>query len=335
MKDCHCQEQIGRMLTGTWVAQALYVAAKLGLADLVADGPRTAEDLAAATQTHPRALYRLLRALAGVGVFAEDEERRFALTPLAECLRDVVPGSQRAMAILLGEVSFRAWAELLASVRTGLPAFDKVYGAPQFEFLRRDPELFRLFDATMVGIHGRETDAMLEAYPFTDVRLLADLGGANGSLLTAVLQKYPHLHGVLFDLPGVSERARANLEATGLADRCHVAAGDFFEAVPAGADTYLLRHILHDWDDDRATRILRSVHRALRDGGKLLVVESVIPPGNGWCFGKLLDLAMLAIPGGQERTEEEYRSLFDAAGFCLTRVVPTRAEVSVIEGIKV
>jgi hypothetical protein len=329
------QQQISRMLTGTWVAQALYVAAKLGLADLVSKGPQTADELAATTRTNPRALYRLLRALASLGAFAEDDRRRFAMTPLAECLRSDVPGSQWAMAILFGEVFHRPWGELLSSVQTGRAAFEAVYGLPHFEFLNRDPELSRLFDETMVGIHGGETDAILSAYPLSDVGVLADLGGGNGSVLNAALRKYPHLHGLLFDLPGVAERARAGLRGAGLAERCRVVGGDFFESVPAGADAYLLRHIVHDWDDDQATQILRNIHRAAGERGKLLVVESVIPPGNGPSFGKLLDLAMLALPGGQERTEEEYRALYEAAGFRLTRVVPTGAEVSVIEGEKV
>ncbi len=335
MRELPPHEQIGRLLTGTWLAQALYVAAKLGLADLLKAGPRTADDLAAATQTHPKALYRLLRALASLGVFAEDGRHTFSLTPQAECLRGDVPGSQRAAAILFGEVFHAAWGELLYSVRTGGPAFDKVHGLGHFEFLTRNPEQARLFDETMVALHGRETAAMLDVYDFSSFRVLADVGGGNGSVLTAVLRKCPGLHGILFDLPGVVERAGPNLRAAGLAERCRVVGGDFFEAVPAGIDALMMRHIIHDWDDERSVKILRNVHRALAEGGKLLVVESVIPPGNAPSFGKLLDLAMLALPGGQERTEEEYRRLYEAAGFRLTRIVPTAAEVSVIEGEKV
>lgn len=326
------QQQIAQMLTGYWISQAVYVAAKLGLADLLKDGPRTVDDLASATQTRPRPLYRLLRALASVGVFAEDGQGRFSLTPLGECLRSDVPGSQRAMAITAGELFYPAWGELLYSVQTGGTAFEKVYGQPVFDYLSQNPAQARLFDETMVGVHGRETVAMLDAYDFTGVRVLADIGGGNGSVLTAVLKQHPALRGILFDLPGVAERARTNVEAAGLAGRCQVVGGSFFESVPAGADAYLLRHIIHDWDDEKATAILRNVHRAMGAGRKLLVVESVIPPGNEPSFGKLLDLTMLVIPGGEERTEEEYRRLYGAAGFHLTRIVPTKAEVSVIEG---
>ncbi len=328
------QQQIAQMLTGYWVSQALYVAAKLGLADLLKDGPRTADDLAAATQAHPRALYRLLRALTSVGVFAEGDNGRFALTPLADCLRGDAPGSQRALALMAGEEHYAAYGELLYSVRTGGTSFEKVYGAPIFEFLSKRPEQARIFDQAMEAVHGRETDAMLDAYDFSGVGVLADVGGGNANVLTAALQKYPGLRGILYDLPGVVERARANLQAAGLTGRCQAVGGSFFESVPAGADAYLLRHIIHDGDDEKATAILRNVHRAMGTGGKLLVVEIVIPPGNEPSFGKLMDLTMLVIPGGEERTAEEYRRLYGAAGFRLTRIVPTQTEVCVIEGEK-
>ncbi len=328
------QEQIARMLTGYWVTQALYVAAKLRVPDRLAPGPRTAEELAAASDAQPRPLYRLLRALASLGVFTEDEQHRFALTPLGNCLRSDVPGSQWAMAISDGEEHYRAYGELLHSVRTGQPGFNKLHGMGIFDYLSQHPEQARIFDETMVGVHGRETAAMLEAYAFAGIRVLADIGGGNGSTLIGILRHYPALRGILFDLPGVAERAHVNVAAAGLADRCDVQGGSFFESVPAGADAYMMRHIIHDWDEERCLRILRNVHHALPADGRLLVVESVLPPGNEPSFGKLLDLTMLVIPGGEERTREEYEALFRAAGFCITRVVPTRAEVCVIEGKK-
>jgi hypothetical protein len=327
-------ELMNRMITGYWTTQALYVAAKLGIADLLTHGPRSADDLAQATNVHAPSLYRLLRGLASTGVFAEDGTARFSLTPLAECLRSDGPGSQRALAIVSGEEHYKAWGELLYSVQTGETAFDKLYGMPVFDFLSQNLEQAKVFDAAMVGVHGRETAAMTDAYDFSGIGVLADIGGGNGSLLATVLTKYPAMRGILYDLPGVAERAKANLQAAGLADRCQVIGGSFFESVPAGADAYLMRHIIHDWDDEKATTILRNVHQAMGTEGRLLVVEGVIPPGNDPYFGKLLDLTMLTIPGGKERTEDEYRTLYKAGGFQLTRIVPTKAEVSVIEGKK-
>ncbi|OAI41733.1 methyltransferase [Planctomycetaceae bacterium SCGC AG-212-D15] len=328
------QIQISQMLTGYWISQAIYVAATLGLADLIKDGPKTAEELAPATKTHAPSLYRLLRALASVGIFAEDDRHRFALTPLADVLRSDVSGSQRAMAIMAGEEHYRAFGDLLYSIQTGKAAFDKVFGMPVFDFLQKHPEQARIFDAAMVSVHGRETATMLEAYDFAGIRVIADVGGGNGSVITAVLKKHPEMKGILYDLPGVVERAKTNLEAAGLAARCQAVVGSFFEAVPSGADAYMMRHIIHDWEDEKSIRILKNIRQAIgTTSARLLVVESVIPPGNAPGFGKLLDLTMLVIPGGQERTEEQYRQLYAAAGFRLSRIVPTKAEVSVIEGM--
>lgn len=263
----------------------------------------------------------------------ETDGRRFALTPLAECLRSDVAGSQRSLAIMVGEEHYGSWGELLYSVQTGKPAFDKVYEVPIFEFLAKHPEQARVFDEAMVGVHGRETAAMLEAYDFAAIKVLADVGGGNGSLLTAVLKKYPSLRGILYDLPGVVARAKAGLDPA-VAGRCQVIEGDFFKSVPAGADAYLMRHIIHDWDDARSQQILRNIHQVLPASGRLLLVEGVVPPGNAPSFTKLLDLTMLVIPGGKERTEQEYRQLYQSANFTLNRIVPTKAEVSVIEGSK-
>jgi hypothetical protein len=321
-------DQLARLVSGYWYTQTIYVASKLGLADLINDGRRSVEELAQATGTNPRGLYRLLRALGSIGIFAE-EQGRFILTPLAKCLLDP---STKAMATMRGEIQYRAWGELLYSIRTGRSAFEKVYGQPIFDFFSEHPETGNLFDQAMTGVHGRETEAMLEAYDFTGIGTLADLGGGNGSVLTAILRRYPEMRGILFDLPGVAERAKANIEAAGLDARCQVVSGNFFEAVPPGADAYLMRHIIHDWDDDKAHTILRHCHRAMQQGGKLLVVEGVIPLGNEPSVSKFFDLAMMVLPGGMERTKAEYRQLLEAAGFRLTRIVPTQTWVSVIEG---
>ncbi|HLJ10103.1 MAG TPA: methyltransferase [Planctomycetaceae bacterium] len=334
METSSPQELMNRMITGYWTTQAIYAAAKLGIADLLARGPRSSDDLAKETQAHAPSLYRLLRGLASLGVFADDGAGRFSLTPVAELLRSDVPGSQRALAIMSGEEHYQAWGALFYSVRTGKTAFEKLYGMPVFDFLSKNLEQAKVFDAAMVGVHGRETAAMTDAYDFSGIAVLADVGGGNGSLLTTVLKKYPDMRGILYDLPGVTERAKANLKAAGLAERCQVIGGSFFESVPKGADAYLMRHIIHDWEDERAAGILRNIHKAMNDNSRLLVIEGIIAPGNDPSFGKLLDLTMLTIPGGKERTEDEFRKLYQAGGFQLTRIVPTKAEVCLIEGKK-
>jgi len=327
-------QQLDRMITGYWISQAIYAAAKFGIADHLNNGPQSVDDLADVTSTNVDALYRLLRALASVGIFAEGEHRQFCLTPLAEPLRSDVPGSKRALALMSGDEQFRAWAEIEYSIRTGEIAFDKVFGKPIFDYLGENPDKARIFDAAMVGIHGRESDVIAKAYDFSGVNVVADIGGGNGSQMMGLLHHHPSLNGIVFDLPHVIERARGQIEEAGLSDRCELVAGNFFESVPAGADVYLMRHIIHDWHEDKALGILRNCHTAMPDKGKLLVVESVIPPGNDPFGGKFLDLVMLLIPGGKERTEDEYRSLFAMAGFELTQVFPTETEVSVVEAVK-
>jgi hypothetical protein len=322
-----------RMLSGYWISMSLSVAARLGLADLLADGPRTPEDLARQTGTHDRSLFRLLRALASVGVFAEDEQGRFRLTPLAEQLRKDVPGSQHAMAVMLGEEHFRAWEELEYSVRTGKPAFNHVFGKGIFDYMTERPETARTFDAAMVSVHGRESEAMCDAYDFSAFGTVVDVGGGNGSLISVVLRRNPGLRGILYDLPHVVERAKGNLQEVGLSDRCQAIGGSFFTSAPAGGDAYVLRHIIHDWYDEDCLKILGNIRKVLPASGKVLIVEGVVPPGNGTSFTKLLDLAMMVVPGGMERTAEEYRDLYARAGFRLTRIVPTKSEVSVIEGM--
>jgi hypothetical protein len=334
MAETSTHQQLDQMISGYWISQAIYAAAKFAIADHLKDGPKTVGELAGATSTNPDALYRLLRALASVGIFAEGESRRFSLTPLAEPLRSDVAGSKCALALFSGDEPFRAWAEIDYSIRTGKVAFDKAFGKPIFDYLGDHPDKARIFDAAMVGIHGRESDAVLSAYDFSGFGVVADVGGGNGSQMTEILSKHTGIKGILFDLPHVIERAKERIRTAGLLDRCRLAPGSFFEAVPEGADAYVMRHIIHDWDEERCLTILRNCHRAMSSASKLLVIESVIPPGNEPFFGKFVDLQMLLIPGGKERTENEYRALLARAGFELTRIVPTATEVSIVEGRK-
>jgi hypothetical protein len=246
-----------------------------------------------------------------------------------------------AMAIMLGDENHRCWGDLLETLRTGEPAFERLFGRPVFGYLGEHPEQARIFDAAMTGFSGRETQAILDAYDLSDVRTLADIGGGAGSKLTGILNRYPAMRGLLFDLPHVVERARPTLEAAGLSERCEIQGGDFFETAPVGADAYVLGHILHDWNDAKAGRILDSLRRAMSPGARLLVIEHVIPDvdavasGYGAWLSKWLDLHMMVALGGLERTEAEYRRLFTDHGFRLARVVPASGDISIIEGVPV
>lgn len=322
------------LFSANWLAQAVHAAAVLGVADHLKDSGKTADELAAATGTHAPSLNRLLRALSSYGVFFEDEQRKFRLTPMANYLRSDVPGSQRAAAICIPETHSPAYQEIVHSVRTGEPAYAKVFGKPLFDWLADRPREAELFDSTMTGVHGDETRAVLDAYDLSDCKRFVDVAGGNGLTLKATLERHSHLTGVLFDREHVIERARPALTASPVGPRLELVAGSFFDAVPPDGDVYQLRHILHDWYDPECVSILTNIRKAMRPGGRVIAVETVVPPGNNdECFGKLLDLTMLVVVGGMERTEEEYRKLYAAAGLTLTRVVPTALEVSVIEGV--
>ena len=324
-----------QMITGRWITHMIHAAAKLNLADHLGDGPLTPADLAARTGTHAPSLYRLLRALASVDIFAEDAQGRFALTPLAEPLRTGVPGSVHGAAIMFGEDwSLRVWGDLVASVQTGQPAFPRAYGLPAFEYFAKHPDIGRVFENAMTGFSSLTIPAILAAYDFSSISTLVDVAGSHGSVLAAILQTYPSLRGILFDMPQVLDGAQKLLQSAGVADRCTTFAGDFFAFVPDGADAYLMKHILHDWDDVCCITILKNCRRAMSPTGRVLAIDAVIEPGNASSFGKLLDLEMLVMTqGGFERTEAQFRTVFEAAGLRLARVVPTQAPFSIIEGV--
>jgi hypothetical protein len=323
------------MMTGYWGAQAVYIVAKLGVADLLADGPRPVAELATASQSHESSLYRLLRALASVGVFSEISPRTFALTPMAELLRTAIPNSMRALAITYNEEMYQAWGHMLHSIRTGEPAFAHHFGMGPFPYFMQNPEADRIFNEAMIAYTHQVANAVTATYDFAPFRSVVDVGGGYGTLLAAILRDNPGAGGILFDVPHVIEAAQGFLGTTGVADRCTRVAGDFFAAVPAGGDAYVLSQILHDWEDEQCLTILQHTRQVTPKHGKLLVVELVIPPGDEPSFGKWLDLHMLAIPGGRERTEAEYRTLFRDAGFELTNIVPTPAGPSVVEAVPV
>src|SRR5215475_2588238 len=296
-----------QMITGFWVSRAIYVAAKLGLADLVKDSPKTANELARLTGTHSPSLYRALRALASVGVFTDDGQGRFAQTPLSETLRSDTPGSLRALAMVeLGQEHYLAWGNLMHSVKTGEIAFDNLFKQSVWEYYARNPEDARNFNESMRGLSVMINAAVIKAYDFSGVDKIVDVAGGTGGLIGAILGAHPRMRGVLFDLPHVIAEAGPMLDAAGVRDRCATAAGDFFGSVPEGGDVYAMKWIIHDWDDEKATSILKNIHRAMNEKGKLLLVEMVIPKGDQSDLSKLMDLEMMVMTGGRERTEAEF-----------------------------
>jgi hypothetical protein len=324
-----------RMMRGYWVSQAIFTAARLNIADLLRDGPQSCTQLAQQTGVPERALYRLLRALASVGVFEEVGSSTFALTPLAEPLRSDVPGSLRASGVFMGETLYRVWNELKPALETGEPQFKRVFGAEFWDYLSANPQIGEPFQEMMAGLNAATNSAVPAAYDFSEITHLVDVAGGNGSQLATILQANPKMHGVLFDLPYTLDQARRHLQSAGVIDRCSVIGGDFFERVPEGSDAYLLRWILHDYDNERNIHILRNCRAAMPDHGRLLVIELVVPEEDTpstW-VPKFLDLQMLLNSGGMERTEGEFRELFAAASFRLTRVLPTRSPMSILEGV--
>ncbi|MCC6748861.1 MAG: methyltransferase [Deltaproteobacteria bacterium] len=327
--------QVLQMATSKMLSQPLYVAAKLGIADLLVDGPLSVESLAQKTKTHADSLYRVLRALASVGVFEENEGRTFRLTPKAETLCDR-PGSTRGMVLWFGDPAHhRAWENLLYSVYTGKPGFDKAHGKPVFQYFMENRELSEIFNQAMTGNARNIHAAVLEAYDFAPIKVLYDIGGGHGHLMAQVLAKTPGLKGGVFDLPHVVEGARKDLASAGLDARCECFGGDFFAGVPGGADAHIMSFILHDWSDDECVKLLGHCAKALPVGGRLLVMENVVAPGNAPSFGKLIDLEMLVMTTGRERSQAEFAQLFARAGFALERVVPTKSPVSLLEARRV
>lgn len=325
------------MAIGHYLSRALDLAATLGIADRLKDGPRPAGELAQATATHAPSLRRVLRLLASAGVLAEQEDGAFALTPIGECLRTDTPGSAHAMVKLFAGPRIQdSWKDLQYCVRTGEPAFRQRGLADPFS--SRDPEDAANFDAAMANFTRLIAVAVAASYDFTPFGTVVDVGGGNGALLIGLLQANPALRGIVFDLPAAAERATKQIAASALSERCRAVGGDFFKAVPEGGDAYLLKHVIHDWNDEQAVAILRSCHRVMPPSGKLLLVEGVYPlridqslESRGAAAN---DVNMLVNTGGRQRSEAEFRSLYDAAGFTLTRIVPTPARVAVIEGAR-
>lgn len=322
------------MATGHFVSQAVYVAAKLGLADLLEGGARTAAELAAAVGANPSALHRLLRMLASRGIFVEDAQERFGQSPLSACLR-AGAGSLRAPVILWNEEQYRAWGDVLETVKTGETAFNRMFGVGWFAYVERHPETAAIFNSAMTGWMAQLSAAVVQAYDFSRFGTIIDVGGGHGALLIAILNAFTGARGVVFDTDSVVPGAKQHVESEGLLSRCDVTGGDFFKSVPRGGDAYVLSQVLHDWDDEQCVAILKNCHDAMAEGGTLLVIETVITRDTNASFATLSDLHMLVVTGGRERTHAEYGDLFAQAGFRLTKLVPTSGSpASVIEGLR-
>ncbi len=323
------------MTNGFRVSQAIHVAATLGIADLLKDGTRTVEELAKTTGTDAPALSRLLRALASVGVFTETEGR-IGQTPLSETLRSDAPGSVRAWAMHIGQQYFwNSWGHLLNSIRSGNSAFGELYGMTAWEYRAAHPEANAIFNAAMTSNSLGVVDAIVAAYDFSKIRVVVDVAGGEGALLAAIVAANPHLRGILFDQPHVLARAKVLLEGAGVHDRCDIVSGSFFEQLPKGGDVYILKSIVHDWDDPSSVSILRQCRAAINDGGRLLLVEQVLKGANESDSAKFADLMMLVMLGGRERNAGEFQRLCFEAGFRLTKIIPTGSRYSIVESVAV
>ena len=323
-----------QLIGGPWLSQAVYVAAKLDLSEKLAAGPRTAAQLAEGSHVDAGALHRVLRALVGVGVYADAGDGRFANTPVSEVLRIGVAGSVRDMAVMFGEdFHTRPVAALMHCVKTGQPSFDHIFGMGAFDYFRANAEQGEIFNRAMTSFSGPNAEAVVGAYDFSGIKTLVDVGGGHGALLDRVLQATPATSGILYDLPFVAEGARAHFAKAATGPRVKVEQGSFFESVPAGGDAYMMKHIIHDWSDAHCEKLLANVRKVIPKDGRLLVIEMLVPGGPAMHPSKLLDIEMLVMTqGGRERTEAEFRALYAKAGFKLTRVVPTKGAISVIEG---
>jgi len=320
---------------GMKMTQALYVAAKLGIADLLASEPRSISQLAAATSSSERSLYRVLRSLAAVGIFRETDPRVFELTPYADALRSDTPNSFRNGAIFMGEEwLWKVMGQMLYSVKTGKPAWAHVHGSEAFAYLAENPDHFEIFNRAMTDMSVAAAPSIVEAYDFSEFATIVDIAGGHGYLLAQILKATPNLRGLLFDVEPVITGAKALLEREGVSERAELIAGNFFESVPAVADAYIMKHIIHDWDDEQSIKILRNITAAMPARAKLLIVEMVVPEGNEPHMSKLMDLSMLVLPGGVERTEAEYHALLAEAGLRLDRIIPTESFLSILEVVK-
>ena len=327
-----------RFLGGFRIARIIYVVAELGIADLLRGGAKSIAELARATDTHELSLYRVMRSLASVGIFAEDDDGKFQLTPPAEFLCGDTPGSLRDAIKFLGQDwHWETWGELPYSIKTGKPAFDHLFGQGLFDFYL-DPEMAKIASDSKVSISSRASNSLLANYDFCDTNTVVELGifAGAGSTIIPLLKAHPQMQGILFDFASAIAAAKPAIEQAGLSDRCELVAGECVKTAPSGGDTYILMFVIHNWDNEQAIQILQNCRQGMKETGKLLLVEMIMPEGNEPFVGKLIDLeSLLTTPGGRERKEDEYRDLLTKAGFEINRIIPTQTANSIIEAVPV
>lgn len=324
-------DSLRELITGYRVTQLIYVAAELGIADLLKDGPKHYEELARDSGAHALSLFRILRALASVGVFAQVESERFGLNEMAQLLQSDVPNSLRALALISGSQSYAGWGNLLHSVRTGETAFDALYGKSVWEYRAENVRAGQVFDAAMSSAGFFRAEPIVDAYNWAQFGTIIDVGGGKGTVLAAILAKNPELRGVLYDLPGPVQGSHSFLAQAGVLERCETVTGSFLDAVPGGGDAFILSRILHDWHDQQVAQILQNCRNAMQGGQPLLIVERVLEDENGSPEAMIADIQMMVMTGGRERTEAEFRRMLEIARFQLTQVMLRGAPFSLIE----
>ncbi|MCP3142021.1 acetylserotonin O-methyltransferase [Pyxidicoccus xibeiensis] len=326
-------QMMQQMVYGFWVSRCLQIMAQLGIADIIGDTPRTVEELAQASGTHAPSLRRMLRLLSGLGVMRKDEQSEcWSLTELGGMLRKDNPGSVYGSLMAHGHLlSWQAWGDLVSSLKTGQPSVEKFMGDTFFGYMSTHPEDAAIFNGSMAAYQTLNAPAVVSAYDFSSAKRIMDVGGGTGTLMAHILNAHPAAAGAIFEMPHVAKEARARLSGLGLAERCEVFEGDFFQRIPPGQDVYILSQILHDWDDEKSLRILTNIREAMHADSRLLIVETVLPGDNAMHFGNLYDVAMLVLVGGQERTEAEYSALVSKAGLKVSRILPTSMPPSVVE----
>lgn len=329
------QQAVWHMLDGFRITQSIYVVAKLGVADLLQDGPKHCDDLATQTGIRSDLLYRLLRALASVGIFAETESRCFKLTPRAICLQSDTVDSLRNLAILKGDLIYPVFGQMLQSLQTGQSGFQLLHGMELYDYWQTNPEAAKILNEGITNISATENEIILGTYDFSSLGTIVDIAGGEGSLLAKILHKHPNMKGILFEQPHLIEIGKQLLTETGVIERCEFQGGNCFASVPEGGDAYLVKHVFQNWQDEQVIAVLQNCYKAMKDSAKLLVIEAVIPLGNTPFKQKFRDLSLFVFaPNGKERTEQEWKDVFKAGGFELTAIIPTELELSIIEGQK-